>query len=182
MKPLAITACTLTTALGTGRAATHEALVAQRSGLAPAAFLDVELKGRHDRPVVEPPRQPPEVPAMGVTERPDEVVELQRGEVGDGLDAEAVEHLLGLGPDAPDGPHRQRVETAVLQQSPQPVEEHLNPGPGLDRVGGGSVHSGRTRPLVAPNPIPRDQQERGITDEVVQIIEPAMRIIIGPAV
>ncbi|MGH8798275.1 MAG: beta-ketoacyl-[acyl-carrier-protein] synthase family protein [Caldimonas sp.] len=43
MKPLAITACTLTTALGTGRAATHEALVAQRSGLAPAAFLDVEL-------------------------------------------------------------------------------------------------------------------------------------------
>jgi integrase len=30
--------------------------------------------------------------------------------------------------------------------------------------------------------MPRDQQERGIDDEVVQIIEPAMRIIAGPTV
>ena len=43
MKPLAITACTLTTALGAGRAATLAALRAQRSGLAPASFLDVDL-------------------------------------------------------------------------------------------------------------------------------------------
>ena len=43
MKPLAITEHTLVTALGAGRAATLQALRAQRSGLAPAHFLDVEL-------------------------------------------------------------------------------------------------------------------------------------------
>jgi len=43
MKPLAITASTLTTALGAGRAATLDALRAQRSGLTPARFLDVDL-------------------------------------------------------------------------------------------------------------------------------------------
>jgi len=43
MKPLAITASTLTTALGAGCAATLEALRAERSGLAPARFLDVDL-------------------------------------------------------------------------------------------------------------------------------------------
>jgi 3-oxoacyl-[acyl-carrier-protein] synthase-1 len=43
MKPLAITACTLTTALGAGCAATLDALAAQRSGLAPVRFLDVPL-------------------------------------------------------------------------------------------------------------------------------------------
>ena len=43
MKPLAITAATLTTALGAGNAATLAALRAQRSGLAPVRFLDVPL-------------------------------------------------------------------------------------------------------------------------------------------
>ncbi|PZP94322.1 MAG: beta-ketoacyl-[acyl-carrier-protein] synthase II [Variovorax paradoxus] len=43
MKPLAITAFTLSTALGAGRAATLEALQAQRSGLAPLRFLDLPL-------------------------------------------------------------------------------------------------------------------------------------------
>ncbi|MEO7010153.1 MAG: beta-ketoacyl-[acyl-carrier-protein] synthase family protein [Caldimonas sp.] len=43
MKPLAISACTLTTALGAGRAATLEALRGERCGLSPARFLDVEL-------------------------------------------------------------------------------------------------------------------------------------------
>ena len=100
--------------------------------------------------------------------------------VGNGRDPQSALLTARLG-DHP-RPHRQRAETAVLQRGPQPVEEHLDPGSGLDRVGGGSVHSGRARPLVAPHPIPRHQQERGITDEVVQIIEPAMRIIIGPAV
>ena len=43
MKPLAITAYTLTTALGAGRAPTLEALRSERTGLRPARFLDVEL-------------------------------------------------------------------------------------------------------------------------------------------
>jgi len=43
MTPLAIAEYTLVTALGAGREATLAALQAQRSGLAPAHFLDVEL-------------------------------------------------------------------------------------------------------------------------------------------
>ncbi|MEO6744841.1 MAG: beta-ketoacyl-[acyl-carrier-protein] synthase family protein [Caldimonas sp.] len=43
MTPLAISAYTLTTALGAGREATLDALRAERSGLAPKHFLDVEL-------------------------------------------------------------------------------------------------------------------------------------------
>ena len=43
MKPLAIADHTLVSALGAGREATLAALRAQRSGLAPARFLDVEL-------------------------------------------------------------------------------------------------------------------------------------------
>jgi 3-oxoacyl-[acyl-carrier-protein] synthase-1 len=43
MKPLAISACTLTSALGAGCSATVAALQAQRSGLAPIRFLDVPL-------------------------------------------------------------------------------------------------------------------------------------------
>ncbi|MEO5696986.1 MAG: beta-ketoacyl-[acyl-carrier-protein] synthase family protein [Burkholderiaceae bacterium] len=43
MTPTAIAACTLTTALGAGNAATLDALRAQRSGLAPLRFLDVPL-------------------------------------------------------------------------------------------------------------------------------------------
>ena len=43
MTPLAISACTLTTALGAGRAVTLEALQAQRTGLAPVTFMDLPL-------------------------------------------------------------------------------------------------------------------------------------------
>jgi len=43
MKPLAISASTLTTALGPGRAVTLAALQAQRSGLSPEHFMDAQL-------------------------------------------------------------------------------------------------------------------------------------------
>ena len=43
MTPLPVTASTLVTALGAGRSATLNALRAERSGLAPARFLDVPL-------------------------------------------------------------------------------------------------------------------------------------------
>ena len=56
------------------------------------------------------------------------------------------------------------------------------PGPAWMDDTGAAVHAGRACTLVAPHPIPRHQQERGIGDEVEQIIEPAMRIITGPTV
>jgi 3-oxoacyl-[acyl-carrier-protein] synthase I len=43
MKPLAISAATMTSALGAGCAATLEALQTQRSGLAPVSFMDLPL-------------------------------------------------------------------------------------------------------------------------------------------
>ena len=43
MKPVAISASTLTTALGAGRAANLDALQAQRTGLAPVTFMDLPL-------------------------------------------------------------------------------------------------------------------------------------------
>jgi len=43
MKPVAISASTLTTALGAGRAATLAALQAQRTGLAPVSFMSLPL-------------------------------------------------------------------------------------------------------------------------------------------
>ena len=43
MQPLPITAATLTTALGAGCEATRAALHAQRSGLAPARFMELPL-------------------------------------------------------------------------------------------------------------------------------------------
>ncbi|WP_433192187.1 hypothetical protein ACQP1G_26030 [Nocardia sp. CA-107356] len=44
------------------------------------------------------------------------------------------------------------------------------------------VKSGRACAPVVPHPLPRDQKERGIGDEIEQIIEPAMKIITGPTV
>src|SRR6478609_6867833 len=78
--------------------------------------------------------------------------------------------------------YRQRAEAAVPQLGPQLVEEHLD---ALARRDGGccrAIHPGRAGTLVAPHPIPGDQQERRIGDEVEQIIEPAMRIITSPTV
>ena len=54
--------------------------------------------------------------------------------------------------------------------------------PRRDGRRGSAIHPGGAGTLVAPHPIPGDQQERRIGDEVEQIIEPAMRIITGPTV
>src|SRR6185437_5583741 len=72
-------------------------------------------------------------------------------------------------------PHGQRAKAARLELDAQPVEEHLDPPPDLHLVDGLAIHPSRARPRVAPHTIPGHQQEAGITDEVVQIIEPAMR-------
>jgi hypothetical protein len=79
-------------------------------------------------------------------------------------------------------PYRHRVEAAVFQLRPQPVEEDLDPLHGLDIAGGLAVHPGRARPSVAPHPIPRHEQKRRIGHQVEQIVEPPMRILSCPTV
>ena len=46
-----------------------------------------------------------------------------------------------------------------------------------DGAGCHSIDAGRPCPSVAPHPIPRNRQEGGIGDEVVEVIEPTMRIV-----
>src|SRR5512144_2095429 len=79
-------------------------------------------------------------------------------------------------------PHGQRAKAARLQLDAQPGEEPLAALPSLHLADRLAINPGRARPRVAPHPIPGHQQEAGITDEVVQIIEPAMRIAGCPAV
>ena len=100
--------------------------------------------------------------------------------VGDRGDPQAAQLAARLG-DHP-LPYRQRAETAVPELRPQLVEELLDARPHRDGRSGAAIHPGGAGTLVAPHPIPRHQQERGIGDEVEQIIEPAMRIITGPTV
>lgn len=79
-------------------------------------------------------------------------------------------------------PHGKRAETTVLQVGPHFVEEDLNPLPVLYGAGGLPVHSGRAGALVSSHPSPRDQQERGIGNEIEQVIEPAITIVGRPTV
>jgi len=100
--------------------------------------------------------------------------------VPDGGDAQAAQLAVRLGNQPL--PDRQRAETAVLQRRPQLVEKVSRSPPVLDGRRGRTVHPGCPGTLVAPHPIPCDQQERGIGDEIEQITEPAMRITTGPTV
>ena len=81
-------------------------------GLLVADGLDALV--RDHRSVIDPVRQRVEVPAAGVADRGHEGGQGQRGEVPDRRHAEAVEALVGLGPDPPEGPHRERVEERQL--------------------------------------------------------------------
>src|SRR6266487_3593231 len=45
-----------------------------------------------------------------------------------------------------------------------------------------AVHPGSPGALVAPNPVPCDEQEGGVGHEVHQVVEPPMRIGYGPTV
>src|SRR6266498_5431344 len=79
-------------------------------------------------------------------------------------------------------PHRHRSEAAVFQLPPQLAEEPLDTPHGLHVVGGLAIHAGRLGALVVPHPIPRHQKERRVGDKVVQIVEPAVRIVVCPPV
>lgn len=78
--------------------------------------------------------------------------------------------------------HGKRSEGSAPQIGPHLVEECLDALPVLHGTGRLPVHSGRASAPVPPHPIPRDQQERGIGNEIEQIIEPAITIVGRPTV
>ncbi|MEW1660969.1 hypothetical protein [Streptomyces sp. NPDC093707] len=78
--------------------------------------------------------------------------------------------------------HGKRTESAALQIGPHFVEESLNTLPVLHGMGSLPVHSSRASAPVPPHPIPRNQQERGIGNEIEQVIEPAITIVGRPTV
>ncbi len=103
-----------------------------------------------------------------------------RHPVTNGCDPEVADLPARLGDRAP--PRRQGLEGAGLQIFPQFREELLHPTHGLDVAGGSAVHPGRARALVVPDPVPGDQQEAWVRDEVEQVVEPATRVVTGPTV
>jgi hypothetical protein len=100
--------------------------------------------------------------------------------VGDGGNAQAAQLAVRLGNHPL--PYWQRPETAVLQRGPQVTEEVPGPGPHRDGGRGAAIHPRCLGSPVRPHPIPGDPKERGIGDEVEQVIEPSMRIFYCPTV
>ncbi len=95
-----------------------------------------------------------------------------------GRDAKAAEFPTGLGDHRL--PHRQRFEPSGLEIISQPGQQFRCPED--DRAGFHSIDSGRPCPPVAPNPLPRNHEEGGIGDEVVEVIEPTLGIVGSPLV
>src|SRR6266536_1289795 len=77
---------------------------------------------------------------------------------------------------------RQRLEAALPQRGPQPVQELLAPDPRDDGRRCLAVHPGGLGALVAPHPLPRPPKERGIGHEVEQVVEHATRLLASPTV
>src|SRR5680860_667656 len=100
--------------------------------------------------------------------------------VGDRGDPQTTQLAASLG-DHP-LPHRKWTEAAIPQRGPQPVEEVLDTHQQRDRRRSMPVDPGCPCTLVTPHPTPRHQEERRISNEIEQIIEPATRIITGPTV
>ncbi|MQY26306.1 hypothetical protein NRB56_18690 [Nocardia sp. RB56] len=78
--------------------------------------------------------------------------------------------------------HRHRAEAALLHLRTQLAEEVPDPLEHRDGQGCSPIHPGSPGTGVPAHPIPRHHQERRITHEVEQIIEPATRIAAGPTV
>ena len=109
--------------------------------------------------------------------------QLERGldhPVPDGRDPQAALLAAGLG-DQP-LPHRQRHKAPGLQVGPELGEEHLLAPHGRDVVGRLAIYPGRAGALVALDPAPPNQQERRITDEVVEVAEPTCLLVGCPLV
>jgi hypothetical protein len=77
-------------------------------------------------------------------------------------------------------PHGHRPEPSSLEVDAQLGEERL--AAAADRARHDAVHAGRPGSPVAPHPPPCSDQEGGITDKVVEIIEPAIGVVGCPSV
>ena len=77
-------------------------------------------------------------------------------------------------------PHRQRGERARLELGPQTGQELVLGS--VEVAGPDPVDPGRPCSSIAPHPIPRHHQERGVGDKIEQIIEPATAVVGRPLV
>jgi hypothetical protein len=73
-------------------------------------------------------------------------------------------------------PYGQRAERTGLQFCPHVRQEGVHAPPGLDVVSGLAVHTGRAAPTVAPHPTPRNRENVGVINKVVEIVEPSAMI------
>ena len=85
-----------------------------------------------DRPVVAAVGEVDEVLAVGPPERADDGLRVERGEVADRGDAHPLQAGQRGRADAPQAPHRQRVEVGELAR---PARTSNTPAPGPDAVG-----------------------------------------------
>src|SRR5450756_905070 len=97
--------------------------------------------------------------------------------VGSGRDAQAAELAVRLGDHRL--PHPDRAEPAGREIISQRAKEL--PGGGPDGPRSDAIDPGRACALVDPDPVPRHDEERRVSDEVVEIIEPAAGISSRPS-
>jgi hypothetical protein len=76
--------------------------------------------------------------------------------------------------------HWHRAEPSGLEVDAQLGEERL--AAATDRARCHAVDAGRPGSPVAPHPLPGSHQEGGVTDEVVEVIEPAIGVVGCPSV
>src|SRR5260221_10195535 len=86
------------------------------------------LVGR-DRSLVEPLRQAPQVPAVGVAEQAGRIVLADRGEIGHDPDAPPVKLLERLWPDAPQRLDREGTEEPALGSRLDDLDAEAPAGP-----------------------------------------------------
>ena len=77
--------------------------------------------------------------------------------------------------------HRQRRVGALPERLAKLVQELLHTLP-LDALTRDAINTGGTRPPVAFHPLPRDEQRRGVADEVEEIAEAFLLLLACPAV
>jgi hypothetical protein len=77
-------------------------------------------------------------------------------------------------------PHGHRPEPSGLKVNAQLGEERL--AAATNRARRDAIHTGRPGSTVAPNPPPGSDQEGGITDKVVEVLEPATGVAGCPSV
>src|SRR5690606_22446474 len=95
-----------------------------------------------------------------------------------GGDTQPAQLAAGLG----DHPltDRQRLERAGLQVGSQSVQERFGAAGLFDVSGGFAVHTSSPSAPVASDPVPPNQQKRRVTNEVVKVVEPTLRIGFRP--